>query len=43
MNLRSAAVSNAVSSGSTTVTFPTAINSSKISANDEVFGTNLGT
>ena len=33
------AVSNAVS-GSTTVTFPTAINSS-ISANDEVFGTNL--
>ena len=35
------AVSNAVS-GSTTVTFPTAINSS-ISANDEVFGTNLST
>jgi len=32
-------VANAVS-GSTTVTFPTAINSS-ISANDEVFGTNL--
>lgn len=36
-----AAVSNAVSS-STTITFPTAINT-KISVNDEVFGTNLGT
>ena len=36
-----AAISNAVSA-STTITFPVAINT-KVSVNDEVFGTNLGT